>query len=376
VEIADVEVVHLRAGDPDTAAFDGSYEACVVRVTAVDGTVGIGEAESFVPAIRALLEGPSSHAHARCLRDVLVGLDPADPRAPWKAMYEATESVGRRGLVMHAIGAVDIALWDLAGKIAGRPVCDLLGAPQRDRVAAYGTIYPTGRTPAEVRGQIEAAQARNLRHFKLCAEPFWLDDLGHTASLLAAAREAAGAGARLLVDAALSYRTVEEALRLVPALRDAGVWLFEAPLPLDDLDGHVRLAAEGIRLGIGDLGLTHVDEFVAFGERGAGDVWQPDLSQAGGFTGTLAIAEEAARRGIPLLPHGYRTSILLAANLHLLAVQPDGGLLEYSLSPSPLRWETTVERLPVEPDGTVLVPDGPGLGATLAAQTVERHRVG
>jgi L-alanine-DL-glutamate epimerase-like enolase superfamily enzyme len=375
VEIADVEVVHLRAGAADSGAFDGSFEACIVRVTADDGTVGIGEAESFAPAIRALAEGPSSHAHARCLRDVLLGRDGSDPRGAWQAMYEATESVGRRGLAMHAIGAVDIALWDLAGKSAGSPVCELLGRRERDRVPAYATIYPTGRTTGEVKSQIEGARERNLRHFKLCAEAFWVEDVRLAAALLAAARDAAGPDARLLVDAALSYRSVDDALRLLPALREVGVWLFEAPLPLDDLDGHARLASEGVAIGIGDLGLTHVDEFVAFAERGAGDVWQPDVSQAGGFTGTLAIAAEASRRGIPVMPHGYRTSILVAANLHVLATQPDGALLEYSVSPSPLRWETTLEALPVEPDGSVLVPAAPGLGATLSDEAVSRYRV-
>jgi L-alanine-DL-glutamate epimerase-like enolase superfamily enzyme len=376
VEIVEVEVLHLRAGDPGEEAFDGSYEACVLRVTADDGTTGIGEAESFAPAVQALVEGPSAHAHALCLRDVLRGRDPTDPRALWRAMYEATESIGRRGLAMHALGAVDIALWDLAGKAAGRPVHELLGAARQSRVPAYATIYPTGRTPDEVRRQIEAGQARNLRHFKLCAESFWLEDVTRGASLLLAAREAAGPEARLLVDAALSYRSLDDALRLLPALREADVWLFEAPLPLDDVEGHARLANEGVRLGVGDLGLTHVAEFVAFAERGAGDVWQPDISQAGGFTGTLVIAAEAARRGIPVMPHGYRTSILVAANLHLLATQPAAGaLLEYSLSPSPLRWETTAERLDVDPDGAVAVPSGPGLGVTLAAETVERYRI-
>jgi L-alanine-DL-glutamate epimerase-like enolase superfamily enzyme len=375
MEIAGVDVLHLRAGDPREAAFDGSFEACVVRVTADDGTIGIGEAESFAPAIRALVEGPSAHAHALCLRDVLLGRDPTDPGALWQAMYEATESIGRRGLAMHALGAVDIALWDLAGKAAGRPVHGLLGTARQGHVPAYATIYPTARTPSEVRAQIAAGQERNLRHFKLCAEAFWLEDVAHAASLLLAAREAAGPEARLLVDAALSYRSVDDALRLLPALREADVWLFEAPLPLDDVEGHARLAAEGVRLGVGDLGLTHVSEFVAFAERGAGDVWQPDVSQAGGLTGTLAIAAEASRRGIPVMPHGYRTSILVAANLHLLATQPDGALLEYSLSSSPLRWETTLEHLPVEPDGSVLVPAAPGLGVTLSDDTVSRYRI-
>jgi L-alanine-DL-glutamate epimerase-like enolase superfamily enzyme len=374
MKITDVEVIHLRAGDPGAASFDGSYEACVVRIRTDSGLEGIGETESFAPAVRAIVEGPSSHAHARSLRDVLAGRDPADPETLWEEMYGATESVGRRGLVMHAIGGVDLALWDLRGRVGGKPVCELLGAKRRDRIPAYGTLYPIERTPDGVKRQIEQARAANLRHVKVCADPWWLDDIELTASLLRAAREALEPGALLIVDAALSYRSAEDGLRLLPALREAGVWFLEAPLPLDDVDGHARLAREGFPLGIGDLGLTHVDEFVAFAERGAGDVWQPDISMVGGFTGLARVAAEARAREIPVVPHGYRTSILVAANAQFLAAQPeDGVLMEYSLSASPLRHETTVERLPVQEDGSVLVPEGPGLGVTLNEETVARY---
>jgi L-alanine-DL-glutamate epimerase-like enolase superfamily enzyme len=374
MKITDVEVIHLRAGDPEAASFDGSYEACVVRIRTDSGLEGIGETESFPPAVKALVEGPSSHAHARSLRDVLVGRDPGKPEELWADMYAATESVGRRGLVMHAIGGVDLALWDLRGRTEGQPISELLGGRRRDRIPAYGTLYPIERTPAGVMRQIEQARAANLRHVKLCADPWWLEDLELTASLLQAAREALEPGALLIVDAALSYRTAEEGLRLLPALRAAGVWFLEAPLPLDDVDGHVQLAREGFPLGIGDLGLTHVDEFVAFAERGAGDIWQPDISMVGGFTGLSRIAAEARSREIPVVPHGYRTSILVAANAQYLAAQPeDAVLMEYSLSASPLRHETTLERLPVQADGSVLVPDDPGLGVTLNEETVARY---
>jgi L-alanine-DL-glutamate epimerase-like enolase superfamily enzyme len=374
MKITDVEVIHLRAGDPERVSFDGSYEACLVRVRTDSGLEGIGETESFPPAVKALVEGPSSHAHARSLRDVLVGREASHPEALWDEMYSATEPVGRRGLVMHAIGGVDLALWDLWGRAEGKPVCELLGGRRRDSIPAYGTLYPIERTPGGVRSQIERARAANLRHVKLCADAWWLDDVDLTASLLRTAREALEPGVLLIVDAALSYRTADEGLRLLPALRDAGVWFLEAPLPLDDVEGHVRLAREGFPLGIGDLGLTHVDEFVVFAERGVGDVWQPDISMVGGFTGIARIAAEARAREIPVVPHGYRTSILVAANAHFLAAQPDdAALMEYSLSESPLRHETTVERLPVEADGTVLVPAGPGLGLTLNEETVARY---
>jgi L-alanine-DL-glutamate epimerase-like enolase superfamily enzyme len=374
VRITDIEVLHLRAPTDDPDAFDGSYDDVVVLITTDSGHVGIGEAESLAPAVRAVIEGPGAHRHARSLAEVLIGTDPRDPVARWREMYDATSMIGRRGLVLHAIGAIDLALWDLAGQAAGEPVSTLLGRPRRDRVPVYGSIYPLPRTAEGVRERIEAARALNIRAFKLCADPWWLDDLAETAGLLAAAREAAGDEATLIVDAALAYERAEEGLALLPLLREIDVAFLEAPLPLDDLAGHAAMKGNGVLLGIGDLGLTHLAEFVELTERGAGDVWQPDVTCVGGLSGILPIADEADRRGLPLVPHGYKTSITVAANAHLLATRPDEPLMEYSLSPSPLRWRTTRERLDVLPDGTVAVPTRPGLGVSLDPE-IRRYAV-
>jgi len=96
--------------------FDGSYDDCVLVVQTDTGLTGIGETESMAPAIQAIVRGPSAHNHARALANVLIGEDPSDPVALWHKMFEATDYLGRRGLTMHAIGGLDLALWDLHGK--------------------------------------------------------------------------------------------------------------------------------------------------------------------------------------------------------------------------------------------------------------------
>ena len=192
MKITAVEAIHLRAEDPLIELFDGSYDDCVLVVHTDSGLTGIGETESMAPAIQAIVRGPSAHNHARSLSAVLVGADPADPAELWQRMYDSTDYVGRRGLTMHAIGGVDLALWDLRGKIEGKPVHELLGGAKRDRLPAYGTIYPMAQTPEEVRAQVAEGQAKNLRNFKFAADPWWLDDIALTGRLLAAAREQAG----------------------------------------------------------------------------------------------------------------------------------------------------------------------------------------
>jgi L-alanine-DL-glutamate epimerase-like enolase superfamily enzyme len=373
MKITDVEAIHLRAGLGSDELFDGSYDNCVIVVQTDERLVGVGETESLSAAVQAIINGPSSHSRACGLRDVLVGRDPTDTEGLWNRMYAATEYVGRRGLVMHALGGIDLALWDIRGKAYGKPVHELLGVQCHTRVPAYATLYPMKRTTGEVRRQVEEAQSRHLRAFKFSADPWWMDDLNHTGELLRAAREAAGTDARLIVDAALAFRTAEEGLRLLPILQEVGVWFLEAPLPLDDVEGHARMAGQGVPLGVGDLGLTHTREFIEMMERGQADICQPDITMVGGFTGIRKIAEEARRRGRRVIPHGYKTNIEIAANLHFLACTTEEPILEYSLSPSPLRWDTTLESFPVEEDGAVIVPDRPGLGVTLNMETVKRY---
>jgi L-rhamnonate dehydratase len=373
MKITSIEAIHLRVEDPNIELFDGSYDDCVVVLHTDERLVGIGETESMAPAIQAIIRGPSAHNHARCLSDVLVGGDPTDPEL-WQQMYESTDYVGRRGLVMHAIGAVDLALWDLRGKIANQPIHQLLGGARRDRLPAYGTIYPMERTPEGVRRQIALGQEKNLRAFKFAADPWWMEDLALTARLLQAARQEAGPRAHIIVDAALSYRTAEEGLRLLPILREAGIYFLEAPLPLDDVEGHAIMSAHGLPIGVGDLGLTHTREFVEMMDHGGAGICQPDISQVGGFTGILQVAKAAYARGKRVITHGYKTNIEVAANLHFLAAQPREEMLEFSLSHSPLRWETTHEHFPVEPDGCVQVPQAPGLGVSLNPDTIARYR--
>lgn len=376
MKITSVEAIHLRAEDPLIELFDGSYDDCVLVVETDSGLTGIGETESMAPAIQAIVRGPSAHNHARALSAVLLGEDPSDPVALWHRMFESTDYLGRRGLTMHAIGGLDLALWDLRGKIEGKPIHELIGGAKRDSLPAYGTIYPMARTAEGVAGQVAAGQARNLRNFKFAADPWWLDDISQTGQLLAAARKQAGDQANLIVDAALSYRTAAEGLRLYPAFRDAGIWFLEAPLPLDDVEGHLELSRHGIPLGVGDLGFTHVREFIEMMDRGGASICQPDITQVGGFTGILQVAAAAYARNKRVITHGYKTNIEIAANLHFLASQPNVEPLEFSLSHSPLRWHTTLEHFPVEEDGCVRVPQRPGLGVTLNPKTIERYRFG
>src|SRR6185312_13005951 len=181
-----------RHEDPGISLFDGSYDDCVVRITTDTGLAGIGEFESFPAAIQALIHGPDAHNHARGLAGVLLGRDPRDATL-WDELYAACDYVGRRGLAMHALGGLDLALWDLRGQADGLPIHVLLGGAKRTRLRAYGTIYPMARTPVGVAAQVsDALQRLHLSAVKFAADPWWMDDVAHTGRLLRAAREVLG----------------------------------------------------------------------------------------------------------------------------------------------------------------------------------------
>lgn len=376
MKIIDIEPIHLRAEHANIGLFDGSYDNCVIRITTDEGISGIGEVESLAPAIQAIINAKPAHNRAHGLKELLLGRDPTRPEELWDLMYEATSYIGRRGLVMHAIGGIDLALWDIKGQVEGKPVHDLLGGLKRGRVEAYGTVYPLARSVADVEQQLEEILERfPLCNIKLAADPWWMDDLTATARLLRAARRVLGRERGLIIDAGHAYRSADEGLKLLPILQEINVLFLEAPLPLDDWEGHARLAAAGFPLGVGDLGLTHVQEFVDAMDRGKASICQPDITQVGGFTGLKQIARAACQRGKRVIPHGYKTNIEIAANLHFLASHSTAELLEYSTSQSPLRWETTEEAISIDPDGTVEVPRRPGLGVRLNPKCLERYRV-
>ena len=376
MKITDIEAIHVRAESPNIALFDGSYDDCIIRVTTDEGITGIGEVETLADAVQAIVYARPAHNKAWGLRELLLGRDPTRPRELWDLMYDSTSYVGRRGLMMHAIGGVDIALWDIAAQAAGKPICELLGGRLRDRIQAYGTIYPMAQTEDGVRRQVENAVTRlRLRNIKFAADPWWMDDLDLTAGLLRAAREVLGPERGMIIDAALSYATADEGLQLIPIFKEVGILFLEAPLPLDDWSGHARMAEAGIPLGVGDLGLTHVSEFEDAMDKGRASICQPDITEVGGFTGILKVAEAARRRGKRVITHGYKTNIEIAANLHFLASHTEPELLEYSTSESPLRWHMTREQIVVDEDGMVAVPQGPGLGVHLDEETIRKYRV-
>ena len=161
--IAKVEVLPLVAPLDRSGDLDGSNDTVVVRLTDEDGRTGIGECDAPPSVVAAFLEMPTSHQWSQDVRPILLGADPVETVALWEKLYEATMYPGRRGLGIHALSAVDIALHDLAGKQLGLPVYKLLGGARRDGLRPYATIFP-GNAP---RDHILAIHSLNPRSMKV-----------------------------------------------------------------------------------------------------------------------------------------------------------------------------------------------------------------
>jgi L-rhamnonate dehydratase len=375
MKITDIEVIELRVPGWEGSSFDGSYDNCLVLVHTDENITGIAEVDSVPSVIRAIIEAPRSHTHAMGLKAILVGEEPHDVELLWDRMYDLTSYYGRRGAVIHAISAVDIALWDIRGKVLGKPLSELLGSKRRHRILAYGTVYPLGDTSDEVRRTIDRGLKLGLKAIKIVADPFWRNDLEHTKALIRAARAHVGPDIKLMVDAATAWSCPEDGLPLMPIFREYDFQWVEAPLPVDDLSGHARFQGYGVPIGGGDLGLTTRFEYEQMFDIGKIDIAQPDVTMAGGLTELLRIARMARARSKRVVTHGYKSNITIAANLAFLAQHWDDEPLEYSTSLSPLRWYLTNEYFEIGDDGKVEVPVRPGLGVSIDPETVEKYRV-
>ena len=370
VTIERVEVLCLQDPQADYYRFEGSYRNVVVLVHGDNGLVGIGESDAPPELVKALIEMPSYNQRSEGLADIVTGQRVDDPSRLWDEMYARTQWHGRRGAAIHAISALDIAIWDLSTQSKDVPVCEALGGSRHHHLPAYATIYPLEDTPARIDAQVVPLLERGFRHLKICVESWW-NEPDRVRRNLAHLRDLVGPERSLMLDVAQEYTRFEQLQPFLDLLAALDFAWIEAPFPLDNVEDHARLrAATHIPIGVGDLALTTCREFEPFLAADAFDIAQPDLTNFGGFTEAQRLAQMLDGTGRRIVPHAYNTDIIIAANLHFLATQPEPELVEYSTSPSRLRQGLVRGLAPINADGMIPVPTAPGLGVTLNPDAV------
>ena len=373
MKITQVEALLLRQPGlrPDIA--DGSQDALVVRVHTDEGIVGLGEIDSSPYVAKSVIDAPVSHTVSSGLRDVLIGQDPFEIAYLWDLMYRSSLYYGRRGVAIHAISGIDIALWDIVGQATGQPIYKLLGGGHCDRVKAYAsTLMPD--TPDEVRRVVADSIEAGFRAIKLGWGPLGQDPAQDVA-LGAAARAAAGPDVDIMIDVGLGWRDTNRAIDTARRIEEYRPYWIEEPFMPDEVAGYARLAAAmDTRIAAGEQESTRWG-FQAFLDAAHVDVIQPDVTRAGGLTECRRIAELARERGVELVPHSWSTGIIKAASLHLIATLFSPTYFEYCNQDSVLNRRLVVEQFPLT-DGYVAIPQEPGLGIHLDDRYIDEYLVG
>ena len=381
MKITDIRIHVLKSELQQPFAFSQGWvrsrSATLVELVTDDGLTGWGEA--FAQG----LEPPEIAATvvAKALWPLVKGADPLDTEVLWHRMYHATRDYGRKGSVMSAISAIDIALWDLAGKHHGVPIHRLLGGAFRNRIQPYATGFYRIHGQGEAqRLAVEASQhlENGFRLMKVKLG-FGVDDDMEVIRTVADA--VCGKGVTLMVDTNHAYGRAE-ALRLGRVLDEFDMRWYEEPVAPEDIDGYRELRerlATPIAGGENEHGLFGFRELLS---RHAVDIVQPDVGSCGGLTAARHVTVLAQAHGIEVNPHVWGSAVAQAASLQWIAALPVAHhslfarepVLEYDCSSHPFRHELIEEPVRLV-DGWVTVPDGPGLGIEVRRETVERFRV-
>jgi L-alanine-DL-glutamate epimerase-like enolase superfamily enzyme len=384
MRIVDVTTHVLLDPGFDIGATSSAQDTIVVEVTTDEGIVGIGETDLNAWIARACIEAPGTNTMDRGLKAMLIGRDPTDPVAVWEDLYVGSAMTGRRGAVVNAIGALDIALWDIAGKAAGVPTWQLLGDRAHERLTPYASLQPevtsfdaylesmvtwatTARQIGFTAAKLEATFSGPYAHKGLQGPDEWIE------AVVREVREAAGPEMTLMVDVQYAFDSVERALRTAEAIAPYDVFFLETPLWADDLDGYAELRRRSpVRIAQGEW-LSTRHEFARLLEHGCVDVAQPDIGRVGGLTEAIRVARMAAERDLLVVPHAWKTGVSVAVAAQLATVTPHMPFFEFlpaELCESRLRKELVQDVLQFE-DGILAVPAEPGLGIELNRDAVQ-----
>ncbi len=390
LRITDVTTIKLKYDMPvpmaDAVHYMPNRPTLLVQVHTDRGIVGLGEAAAyggFLESTEALILGE--------LRETVLGHDPFTVERLWSMMASRAHQRGQRGMLMMAISGVDIALWDIIGQATGTPLYRLLGA-YRDTLDAYASagFYARDKDPSALAEEVGtyASLGYKVVKIKVGRNPEVMTNLLHdmpepgyaTCSLeedverVRLARQAIGPRVGLAIDANNAW-TPSVALKFMREVEPFDIRWLEEPVATEDIEGSALVAHRLDTPVAGyetETGLPGFRELMA---RRAVDIVQPDAIWTGGITECRKVAALAQAYGLPVIPHVFSSAVSSIANMHLIASLPNAGLLEFDQNINPLRSELFEEPIAPVADGTVKLPDRPGLGVSLNHATIERYRI-
>lgn len=385
--------VFVLGDPPPPGPVDERIEALAfLRLDTDEGINGLSEVFSVPPAVvKAVLDGPDSF-----FGRLLIGEDPVTPERVRTRLYNSMLHGNRRGWAVICMGAVEVALWDIYGKMLGRPVYHLLGGAERARhqvvaeaerheVVPYCTIV-SDKWDAEaawereevIAGEMEKVVALRDRGYRAVKIEPLRSDRATIVELARQARAALGPDRLLAVDVGYLWNDVGTALDVAAHLADLDVFFLETPFPVDSLDAYRRLAERApLHIAAGEHTVTRW-EFLDLMDRGGVTVAQPYMTTVGGLSEAKRVVDLAQPRGALVCPGNWSTGVLGAATIHLAAYSPITPVFEFVPAEvywSPLR-RAIAEVGPSLTGGAFALPTEPGIGIELPPDLIAHFRIG
>lgn len=366
MKITTVEAHTLRIPLPQPVALGGMVvrerEYVLVRVEAGDGLWGVGF--GFTRG------GPVAEVVTGSLRPLLVGQDPLLTSCLWERMYQATRLIGRAGLVMRAISAVDIALWDIKGKVAGLPVFQLLGGhAEAVSAMASGGYLRAGEGEQATVSEMQRYAAEGFTMVKVMVGAL---EPRADADRIAAVSRAVGPEVRLGIDANGVWKDVRAALAFIDAVGADALSFVEEPFAPENapaLERFARLSPLAVAVGETESGRWAFRDLVS---QGRADILRHDATLVGGVTEWMRVTAMASAWDIPVLPHWFPE-----IHAHLVATVPNAMAVEWIAPDQGVMQLHEVLSSPTVPrGGRIVLPQAPGFGLEVDWRAVARFEVG
>ena len=375
-----------KNGIADALNYFSKRNAVIVILEIDNGNQGIGESACFggpPTSTKYLIENEFAK--------YVIGEDPTNVESIWQKMWYGSRHHGRRGQTQACISGIDIALWDLIGKQAKMPLYRLWGG-YTNKIQSYASagFYQKGKGIKELANEVESyieegfkfikikvgrtpetmlCPTRNMPKGDTCVVTLE-EDLARVEACIKVLKNRS----KLIVDVNNAW-TPSVAIKMGREFEKMGVYWIEEPVATDDVKGSVEVA-RALDIPIAgyesESGLYGFRELI---ENRAVDIVQPDVCWTGGFSECHRIAALALAYNLPVIPHVFSSGVSLIANMHFIASISNGHLLEFDRNPYPLRDDLISEKVTVDFDGYVNIPEKPGLGIELNEKVVKKYLV-
>ena len=372
MRIHSIEAIPVSYPEPND--FNALRHLCLCKVTADDGQVGWGESITQFPeasfAVKALIDG---------LAPMLVGEDPVQTEALWRKNKSHGLWYGYGGGIhSYAVAAIDIALWDLRGKVLGRSVLDLLGGPVHARLPAIASCHAHHSSIPQMVEEAQEWVSTGLQGVKVGFGKRGDARLGfehdRDVEYMRAMREGLGPDRAIMIDCGITVQwDVPTAVKRVRAMEEYDLAWIEEPLGAWDPEGYSTLRAKTItRIAYGEKEWT-VEGFERVLATGTVDVVGVDPGRAEGITGFKKVCDRVEAYNRQTNAHAWSSGIVSAASIAVSFNTPSCRLFEFKPLPNPMQNELVSEPL-AHVDGWVYPPTGAGLGIEIDDEVVDRFR--